>query len=240
MHSNGVKAILFDLDNTLIDTRGAGEIAFEKVAELLRTRLHHGDIETICKKFKQKLLEESYQPFADLTIDQVRINHWDKAIEESGGLDHDPSLAAQCYWLWKNTRLDHLCIPGPVQRLLQELKTTHKLLLLTNGEAQTQREKIQAVCCRGLFDAVVVGGEHAEEKPAPSIFQHCFHQLGVGPQDCIMVGDSLDTDILGGINVGIRATVWITDKGTIQPEASIKPDYVLATVLELPSVLSTL
>ncbi|KAG5831419.1 hypothetical protein ANANG_G00303530 [Anguilla anguilla] len=210
MASNGIKAILFDLDNTLIDTAGASRIAIQKVEALLRTKFGQDDILKICKGFELKLLQETYDAAGGASIDQ-------------------------------STRLERLAIPGPVRALLEDLRRTHKLLLLTNGVTQPQWEKIRAVRCEELFHAVVVGGEHAEEKPAPSIFQHCFGLLGVGPRDCVMVGDSLDTDVLGGVNAGVRATVWVNPSGTDIPAGvSVKPDYTIATVLELPTILSTL
>ncbi|KAL4641268.1 N-acylneuraminate-9-phosphatase-like [Arapaima gigas] len=241
MKNGAVKAILFDLDNTLIDTAEAGRTAIQKVTELLKTRFHQEDIICdICERFKVKLLQESFQASGDLTIDEVRIGHWDQAIQEAGGTGSDSILAAECYWMWKDTRLALLSIPEPFQKLLVNLRGTYKLLLLTNGEVQTQREKIQAVDCEGLFDIIVVGGEHAEEKPAPSIFYHCFQLLEVGPKDCVMVGDSLNTDILGGINAGVRATVWVNGTEIVPPDTSIKPDFVVPSVLDLPSVLDSL
>ncbi|XP_036403278.1 N-acylneuraminate-9-phosphatase [Megalops cyprinoides] len=241
MCSDGVKAIFFDLDNTLIDTAGANRTAIQKVQELLGTRFGQEDIGSICERFRVKLLQESYEPSEDVTIDDVRVTHWEEAIQEVAGKGPDRTLAAECYSMWKSTRLQLLAIPGPVRALLEDLRETHKLLLLTNGVAQTQREKIEAVRCEGLFHAVVVGGEHAEEKPASSIFCHCFQLLGVGPRDCMMVGDSLNTDILGGANAGVRATVWVNGDGrTAPPEAPVRPDYTIATVLELPTVLAAL
>uniref|UniRef100_A0A0F8BHX0 N-acylneuraminate-9-phosphatase n=2 Tax=Larimichthys crocea TaxID=215358 RepID=A0A0F8BHX0_LARCR len=64
--------------------------------------------------------------------------------------------------------------------------------------------------------------------------------LGVEAQDCVMVGDSLDTDIQGGFNARVRATVWITSSGGGVPEGSVKPDYTIPTVLDLPDILEQL
>ncbi|KAJ8250395.1 hypothetical protein COCON_G00223170 [Conger conger] len=241
MESNGIKAILLDLDNTLIDTAGAHRVAIQKVEALLGTRFGQDDIGKICKGFELKLLQETYNPSGGESIDQVRVTHWQEAIREAGSAEPDGTLATECYSMWKNSRLEQLAIPGPVWDLLKDLQKTHKLLLLTNGVSQTQWEKIRAVRCEELFQAMVVGGDHAEDKPAPSIFQHCFTLLGVGPRDCVMVGDSLDTDILGGVNAGVRATVWVNANGReIPPGVSVKPDYTVTTVLELPTILSTL
>lgn len=242
MDKSRVKVILFDLDNTLIDTAGAGRIAIQKVCDFLKSSLGHEEsISNICQRFAHKLLNESFDRCCGKTIDDVRIEHWQQAIRESEGVDRGRQLAAECYRIWKGTRLELLTFAPAVLTMLEELRKTHRLILLTNGDSQTQREKIKAVGpAVELFSALVVGGEHPEQKPAASIFTHCFRLLGVQPQDCIMVGDSLETDIQGGINAGVRATVWINPSGKLPPAGSIRPDYTIPTVLDLRGVLAHL
>ncbi|GAA6103269.1 N-acylneuraminate-9-phosphatase [Tachysurus ichikawai] len=238
MEKGGISAILFDLDNTLVDTAGAGQRALHKVCELLRSKLKDTNSSDICKRFAHKLREERFDPSEGITIDDVRINHWHEALQEAQSVDPGHALASDCYYAWKTTRLQALELSPEVLALLQELKHSCKLLLLTNGDAQTQREKLEAVRCEGLFSAVVVGGEHTEQKPAVSIFTHCFKLLGVKPQECIMVGDSLDTDIQGGFDAGVRATVWINKSKDVLLENSVIPDYTISSVLDLPDVLA--
>lgn len=198
------------------------------------------NLKDICERFARKLLEEKYDPSSGRTIDGVRINHWHEALQEAEGKDPGHALASECYYTWKTTRLQALALSPDVLALLKELRSSYKLLLLTNGEKQTQWEKIEAVKCEGLFDVVVVGGEFAEQKPAVSIFNHCFELLRVEPQNCIMVGDSLDTDIQGGINAGVQATVWIKKSNGSPADNGITPDYTISSVLNLPSILAHL
>ncbi|TRY55871.1 hypothetical protein DNTS_029122, partial [Danionella cerebrum] len=241
MGSRRVVSIIFDLDNTLIDTAGAGRIAIQKVSELLKSAdVQERHVGAICECFLQKLLNESFDPLHGKTIDDVRIQHWCEALQEPQGADPNAALASKCYYTWKNTRLEALTMTSEVRALLEELQKNYKLVLLTNGDTQTQREKIEAVKCEGLFSVVVVGGDHPEQKPALSIFTHCFESAGVQPYDCIMVGDSLSTDIKGGINAGVRATVWINSEGTSLPRGSVIPDYTVPTVLKLNEVLAQL
>eukprot|EP00069_Balaena_mysticetus_P005907 bmy_18327T0 len=82
---------------------------------------------------------------------------------------------------WQN----HMTL-ADVKAIFTELQKEVCLLLLTNGERQTQRE-IEACACLSYFDAIVVDGEQKEEKPAPSIFYYSCDLLGVQPGDCVMV-----------------------------------------------------
>ncbi|KAM8860353.1 N-acylneuraminate-9-phosphatase [Spinachia spinachia] len=243
MDGRAVKAILFDLDNTLIETSRAGAMAATQTRELLKTSLALDDstASSICDQFKQKLFQESFDPSAGRSIDEVRAGHWEESIQEAVGSCSSPhSLAAQCYSLWKSSRLQFLSLSAEIRDLLRQLRGRYKLLLLTNGEAQTQREKVEAVGCDEFFDAIVVAGEHAEQKPSLSIFTLCFNMLEVEARDCIMVGDSLDTDIQGGFDAKVRATVWISSAGAALPDGSVAPDYTIPTVLDLPHILHQL
>ncbi|XP_033835726.1 N-acylneuraminate-9-phosphatase [Periophthalmus magnuspinnatus] len=241
METKGVKAIIFDLDNTLIDTSGAGVVALQKVGELLKSSLSLDDasIETICNRFKQKLYNEVFNPAMGKNIDQVRSLHWEESIQETVGSCPNESLGSDCYKLWKLTRLQLLTMSPEVQALLKDLRTKYKLLLLTNGETQTQREKVEVSNCEEFFDEVVVGGEQVEQKPSVSIFRLCLEMLGVEAHDCIIVGDSLDTDIQGGLKAHLKATVWIK-RAEANESNVIKPHYTVANVLELPQVLAHL
>ncbi|KAM9727137.1 N-acylneuraminate-9-phosphatase [Menidia menidia] len=240
MGDRTVKAILFDLDNTLIETSRAGGVAIQKTGELLKTTLGLDDktVHCICDRFKQKLLQESFDPSSGRSMDGLRVCHWEESITETVGSSFAPSLATQCYYLWKNSRLEVLCLTPEVKNLLRQLRRTYKLLLLTNGDARTQREKVEAVQCEEFFDRIVIGGEHVEQKPCLSIFTLCFDLLEVEAQDCIMVGDSLDTDIKGGGDAGVRATVWISPEGGAALDGSVKPTYTIPTVLDLPGILA--
>lgn len=214
---------------------------FFQTRELLKSSLSLDDKTTslIIEKFKQKLYLESFDPSAGRSIDEVRVGHWEESIQEAVG-SSSPSLAAQCYHLWKSSRLRALHLSPEICDLLRKLRRRYKLLLLTNGETQTQREKVEAVGCEEFFDAIVIGGEYPEQKPFVSIFTICFNMLEVEAKDCVMVGDSLDTDIQGGINAGVRATVWISRAGGAAADGSVKPDYTIPTVLDLPEILDQL
>ncbi|NXG53862.1 NANP phosphatase, partial [Psilopogon haemacephalus] len=248
MGVHGVKAVFFDLDNTLVDTAAAGRRAIEevlpvgpylfKVVSTLQSKHHYaeGQARIICDKVQAKLLKECHDP-AKMCITDLRISHWEEAIQETIGGEVNRNLAAECYFLWKTTRLQHLTLAEDTRGMLTELRKGVRLLLLTNGDKQTQREKIEACACQPYFDAIVVGGEQKEEKPAPSIFHYCCDLLGVQPAECVMVGDSLDTDIQGGLNAGLKATVWLNKTMTTPVETSPVPHYIISSVLDLPAIL---
>nr|XP_033791419.1 N-acylneuraminate-9-phosphatase [Geotrypetes seraphini]XP_033791420.1 N-acylneuraminate-9-phosphatase [Geotrypetes seraphini] len=236
----GVKAVFFDLDNTLIDTIGANKKAIQEVINILKCKYQFSEEEALitCDHFDTKLIQETSVP-STISIDEVRTLYWEEAIQKVRNTEANRSLAAKCYLLWKSTRLGHMSLGKDTRDMLTELRKVAHLLLLTNGQGHVQREKIKACACQPYFDAIVVGGEHKEEKPALSIFQHCCDLLEVRPEECIMVGDNLDTDIQGGLNAGLKATVWI-NKSIPLVKPSLVPHYTISSVLDVPIILNNI
>lgn len=234
----GIRALLFDLDNTLVDTAGASSRALRRVEDLLKSQYGYEEstAKLVIEKFNTKLQMENLDCIPGVNIDEERILLFEAALQETDGLDPDQGLAAKCYFLWKATRLQHMHIPDEVKAMLRSLRQSYKLLLLTNGSATVQREKISACQCQQYFDTIVIGGEHQEQKPALSIFQKCFQLLGVEADGCKMIGDNLDTDIKGGVNAGLGATVWINNNNVTCDEGAV-PDYTVKSVLEVMDIL---
>uniref|UniRef100_UPI00398F1E84 N-acylneuraminate-9-phosphatase n=1 Tax=Pristiophorus japonicus TaxID=55135 RepID=UPI00398F1E84 len=235
----GIRALLFDLDNTLIDTAGASGQAGRQVKDLLKSQYGYEEsaAHLVIEKFNTKL-EEHFYTSKEINVDEERTLLWAQAIQETCGHEPDSGLATECYCVWKTTRLRHIHMPDEVKAMLRKLRQSYKLLLLTNGSATVQREKINICQCQQYFDAIVIGGEYQEQKPALSIFQECFRLLGVKPEACVIVGDTLMTDIKGGVNAGLRATIWINSTN-LKSDGAV-PDYTVKSVLEVLDILENI
>lgn len=92
--------------------------------------------------------------------------------------------------------------------VLDTLKGKYKLAILSNGQSMTQHNKIDAVGIAHYFDEIVVTGDYDKDKPDPEIFLMTAENLGVKPEECMMVGDVFCTDIIGAIKAGMKTT-WI-------------------------------
>lgn len=88
-----------------------------------------------------------------------------------------------------------------------------------------------------LFDLILVSGDLPWEKPNDKIFMEACDHLGVEPQYCVMVGDKLETDILGGIVSKFGGTVWIPLNEKKLKKNDPVPDYVLQNVVEFTKIL---
>lgn len=129
--------------------------------------------------------------------------------------------------------------------LFQMVQRLHKfgikVGIITNGHFLVQRNKLKACKADLLFDTILVGGEEPNQKPHKSIFLKACSLAGCNPEETIMVGDNLKTDIQGAQNAGFLATVWVNLHNLEDlPAGGATPDHVISNILELPELLKTL
>jgi 2-haloacid dehalogenase len=112
----------------------------------------------------------------------------------------------------------------------------YRLFLASNGTASVQHGRMTSADLYPYFEQAFVSQEIGHNKPSQAYFDACFARIpGFEKEKCLMVGDSLTSDILGGINAGIK-TVWVNPEGKQAPE-HIRPDYQIKSLAELPGLL---
>lgn len=120
---------------------------------------------------------------------------------------------------------------------LDELSESAAFALITNGASDLQREKLEASELGDRFVAVVVSAEFGIGKPDPTIFEHALAQLGADKHDAVMVGDSVERDVDGAVAAGLRG-IWINRFGEPRPDG--RADLVeISTLTELQAALES-
>jgi putative hydrolase of the HAD superfamily len=92
-----------------------------------------------------------------------------------------------------------------------------KIVLITNGASDTQRDTISAIGLDDAFDAAVVSAEVGVKKPDPRIFEAALAEIGASSVDAWHIGDSLESDVAGAIAAGLQP-VWLNRLGVPSPE----------------------
>lgn len=153
--------------------------------------------------------------------------------------------AAEIYQQWLVLRWHSLELQPDVKQLLVRLHERFLLAIITNGPSNAQWEKIHTLNIAPYFDLLLVSGDLPWEKPDHRIFLEACETLGVQPADCLMIGDKLETDIMGGLEASLGATVWVPlssvsleKKLLVNCNDNCRPDHTIKSVLELPSLLS--
>ncbi|XP_061390728.1 N-acylneuraminate-9-phosphatase [Musca vetustissima] len=228
-----IKAIFFDLDNTLIPTRSGDSKACREVSEILQRQ--YGFTKEEANYSTQNFLK-SFRRCPDncqTSLDIWRTHLWHEALPPKY-----KQLANTIYPIWLTLRYRYLAIPQEYVHLLQNLRKHYMLALITNGPSNAQWEKVRQLDVQQYFDCLLVSGDLPWEKPNPNIFYATCKYLNVQPKQCCMVGDKLESDIKGGNLAGLGATFWLPltldeiEKLLHNANDEHKPTYILRNLLE--------
>ena len=129
-------------------------------------------------------------------------------------------------------------IPGALE-LLRELAPRYDLYLASNGAAAVQYSRLKKAGIGAYFKGVFISEEVGCDKPGKAFFDRCFAAIpNFHRMTALMVGDSLTSDIQGGINAEIRTCLYCPEGETSRRD--IIPDFVIRRLGELPPLLETL
>lgn len=192
-----IKAVLFDLDDTLVDTTKLAELARRNAVENM---VRHGlpvDFDTAYNELLE-LINEYGSNFG---------RHFDYLLRRLD-LPQNPKWIAAGVIAYHNTKFAYLRSVKNARRVLLELKREgYKVAVVTDGDPIKQWEKILRLELDEYFDDVFISDYLGVKKPHPKIFLKALRKLDVKPEEAVMVGDRLYSDIYGAKNVGMT-TVW--------------------------------
>lgn len=132
----------------------------------------------------------------DVPLDAWRQHLWGQALPTM-----HKHLAMDLYLRWLELRYKYLELKPDTITLLQTLRQSYLLAIITNGPSNAQWEKINRLNINKYFDCILVSADLPWEKPDLRIFYAACNYLGTEPSDCIMIGDKLETDIEVGYTV---------------------------------------
>jgi putative hydrolase of the HAD superfamily len=164
-----------------------------------------------------------------------RAEAW-RAVGLALGIDGTLALEEAAGTFEDAQRRGHPVIPG-MHGVLDRVASRHPVGLITNGPSDIQRLKLEQSGLTGRFGWEVISGEFGTGKPERSVFLGLLEGLGADPPASVMVGDSWERDVLGGLHAGMAA-VWIAD-GRPVPEHRDRV-VVVDSVLDLEAALEQL
>lgn len=120
--------------------------------------------------------------------------------------------------------------------LVESLSKDYRLTIITNGLTDVQENRIRKSIIGKYFEDIVISEEVQVSKPDSKIFEHALNNIKYTDKSkVLMVGDSLTSDIQGGINFGID-TCWFNPK-KIENKTKIKPAYEISSLMGLKNIL---
>lgn len=215
-----IKAVLFDLDGTLLDRDESVKGFIHSQYDRLNSIVGHIPRENYIKRF--------------IELDQRGYVWKDKVYQQLVTEFQITEIT------WEELLQDYICefknhcVPFPnLVNMLQELRSRNlRLGMITNGRGQFQLDNIKALGVEKYFDRILISEWEGIKKPDPDIFKRALKQLNVAPHESIFVGDHPDNDVKAAQNVGMIG-VWKKDPQWNQSVA----DCVVEDLAELPLFL---
>ena len=236
------KAILFDLDDTILSAFGQAEGQWQRViAEFIERLAPHPPADIVAAI-------QAYSRY--LWADQARHKHWRHRIgearrhivanafaelEKQAGHPVPPTelLDAVADRFNQVQEAELRMFPGAHETLDRLKELGVKLALVTNGAAEPQRKKVVRFALEHRFDHIQIEGEHGFGKPEEEAYRHALKSLGVEAKDSWMVGDNLEWEVVAPQRLGIYA-IWYDGYGIgLPPGSPIRPDRIIRSLPEL-------
>ncbi|HIF5954722.1 TPA: HAD family hydrolase [Vibrio parahaemolyticus] len=238
-----LKAIFFDMDETLCGTSQADKAAGQKFAAWIQqTYPQVSDPQAFLQRYLQGVYKKLNAEFPQLVALLPDENAFRcgliQTILAEDGIHINAEQAQQAQHYFDSARMGAFTFFPGVKEMLTDLRKHYKLVVITNGPIFSQHPKLKATQMDEWVDHIIVGGEEPEEKPAASIFQKALNLVDVKPEEALHIGDSLAADIAGANNMGILS-VWVNATGASNP-TEITPNFEIRETVELKEILKTL
>ena len=209
-----MRAVLFDLDDTLFDHRSSARAALREVHHV---HARDAEFEEFERHHTRYLEEMHVEVLAGrIGLDEARRERFRRVFAALGLAlrDDEVDTVATAY------RTGYMSARRPLEGaadLLDAVRRHARVGIVTNNLFDEQRDKLAYCGLAGFVDALVVSDAVGVSKPDPRIFTMALDRLGAAAQDAVMVGDSWENDIIGASAAGIRA-VWFNPAGRAMPE----------------------
>ncbi len=223
--------VLLDLDNTILDFDTAERCALSKALTLLGIPF---DDEMLRRYNAINLRHWEMLEDGILTREEVLVKRFEALFSECG-VEGD-AFAAQASYEGLLAQ-GHWFLPG-AEALLKALEGSARLFLCSNGTQRVQEGRIESAGIARYFEGIFISEHMGANKPEKAYFDLCFAQIpDFDRERTLMVGDSLTSDIRGGIRAGIR-TCWFNPAHRPR-RGGIEPDYEIDRLDQLPGLLAS-
>lgn len=225
------KALLFDLDNTLVDFSASEEAGLQKIYSLY----FHEYMSVTAFHFHYHHINKALWRQAEkgeTSANYIRINRFELLLKKFNLALKSEDIAEA----YENCLIEEVQWYPGVKETLIELKQIHKIGIITNGLTFVQQQKYQRLQLMELCDCYFISELVGISKPHKEIFELALEKLQIEKCDTLMIGDSLSSDYLGAINTGLDFC-WISSLNHSLPAGWIKPKFHITSVTKLPAVL---
>lgn len=221
--------ILMDLDDTILDFHKAEKLAISRTFRKLGVEPE----EKLIRRYSEiNAMQWKRLETGEINREQVLVGRFELLFNELG-LEVSSKRAKALYEGFLSQ--GHYFMPG-AEELLENLRGSYRLFICSNGTAVVQAGRLKSAGIAPYFEDIFISEEIGCNKPDPEYFRRCFRRITDFSKDrCMIIGDSLSSDILGGIRAGIK-TCWYNPRHMPGNEAIVS-DYELGELEQVPELL---
>ena len=226
-----VRAISFDLDDTLYDNRPVIEHAEQWMVAHMRDRYLETAMYDRSWWHRLKLELQRQQPALVDDVSLCRRVLLQRGLMDGGmneAMAHQEAESVFAQFLEVRSQI---AVPDTTRRILSALAQKYPLVVITNGNVLLERLGLE-----GQFQHVLKAGGGFRMKPAPDLFTDMARRLQLAPQQILHVGDDVTTDVAGAVHNGYRSA-WLNDVGQEWRTLRILPDVMLTRLEQLLTLL---
>jgi len=215
-----VRAVLFDLDDTLFDHRHCARCALAGVREA-QACLQAVDLEALERQHADILETLHLEVVAHhLGLDDARVERF-RRLYAAAGAEADAEAAARTASMYRQLYLAARREISGATALLREVQKRATAVVVSNNLLQEQQAKLRHCGLAPFVDLLVVSEEVGVSKPDPRIFEVALERAGCTAGEAVMIGDSWTNDVEGARAAGIRA-IWFDRDGGTPADTSIE------------------
>jgi putative hydrolase of the HAD superfamily len=245
----GIRAVAFDLGDTLVPTRPLMRAAADAAAEALAVRGLISRPEELVRRFFE----------ADATADFPHINHLfshlpivhDAILADREGIVGRAStfgrdsmvvgLAGTFLSYYRDVIRRGISPRANISAMFREIRERDiKVGVISNGSLEEQLDVVARLELMPLLDDVLISEELNIEKPDPAIFHAAAERLGVDPGELLYVGDDPEQDGLGAVRAGLSAAVYVDQHSDNAHQRVERLDPRISVIYDLHDVLAAL
>lgn len=222
--------IMFDADETLFDFKKSEKVAIQNTMlefHIDYDETYHLQVYKHINDVIWKELEEGL-----ITQEKLKIERF-KRLLTTLNFSLDETKFAQAYMRHLS---DASFLYADSLKLIESLQKEYRLVIITNGLKDVQNKRVKKSIIGKYFEDIIISEEVNISKPNPKIFELALKNMNhTDKSKVLMVGDSLTSDVRGGINFGID-TCWFNQNNS-ENKTNLKPTYEISNLMELKIVL---
>ncbi len=201
--NHNYKHIIFDLDRTLWDFDKSSEETFREMYSIFGLQQKGvAEVHVFFHNY-QKINDKYWAKYRAGNISKADLNvlRFEDSLKLYAIIDRELAKKMASYYLQHSPSKKNL-FPYTLE-LLSYLKKKYKLHILTNGFKEVQKKKMDINGLSPYFEGLYTSEDAGTLKPSPIAFQYALNKIGAKADECIMVGDDYQVDILGAKKIGM-------------------------------------